>query len=60
MKIRSILVFVLFASPVWAQKVEVAPFYGYQFGDSFVVSRGDVKYDGGANWGFTLCNPRKV
>ena len=42
------------ASPVWAQKVEIAPFYGYQFGDSFVVSRGEVKYDASANWGFTV------
>ncbi|TDI35649.1 MAG: hypothetical protein E2P02_27555 [Acidobacteria bacterium] len=56
MKIRSIVAFlaIVIASPVGAQKVEIALFYGYQFGDSFVVSRGEVKYDGSANRGFTL------
>ena len=41
-------------APLFAQKVEIQPFYGYQFGDSFLVSRGEVKLSGSANWGLTV------
>jgi hypothetical protein len=53
-KIILTLGLILAAAPSWAQKVEITPFYGFQFGDSFLVSRGEVSYKSGANWGFTL------
>ena len=48
---------VLAAGPLWAQRVEIQPFYGYQFGDSVLAARGEVSYRAAANWGVTVDIP---
>lgn len=37
-----LMVLVFGSSPAWAQKVEIAPFYGYQFGGGLDVVRGSL------------------
>lgn len=55
---RSLLVLALTlaTSQVWAQesKVEIAPFYGYQFGGSYNVIEGKLSIPASGNWGFTI------
>ena len=48
------LVFVLGSSPAWAQKAEITPFIGYQFGGKVALVNGDVKLKDAANFDFTL------
>ncbi len=47
-----LVLWITFAStPLLAQTVEITPYYGYQFGDGFLVSTGEVNYKAGQNWG---------
>ena len=48
------LVFVLGSSPAWAQKAEITPFIGYQFGGKVALVNGDVKLKDAANFGAIL------
>ena len=48
------LLFVLGSSPAWAQKAEITPFIGYQFGGKVALVNGDVKLKDAANFGAIL------
>lgn len=51
-----VTVLALATSQVWAQesKVEITPFYGYQFGGSYDVVRGKLSVPAAGVWGFTF------
>lgn len=46
--------FLLSASYASAQKVELTPFYGWQFGGTIDVTRGTLLFPASGSWGFTL------
>ena len=49
-----LLVFYIGSSPAWAQKVEITPFYGYQFGGGLDVVRGQLSIPSSGVYGFTF------
>lgn len=48
------LVALLAPSAAWAQKVQITPFYGYQFGGNVDVARGELIVPASGNFGFTF------
>ena len=41
-------------SAAWAQRVQITPFYGYQFGGNVDVARGELIVPAAGNFGFTF------